>query len=196
MPYWRAQLFLPANRKWKVETNLRFSIVFLGVAASLLLACSEELSSDPKVSSGAGSALDSQAVSAGILPDPKDVEFAGRYETRSELGVDKFCAVSNGSNSYKIGFLAVFGAESKCEGTGTATIDGENVRVVLNGKGKCAFNARYDGIELRFPGVVERECSTYCSENASMSGTHYFMVQPGNDAARGTLGRKIERLCD
>lgn len=189
-------MFLPANRKRKVETTLKFSIVFLGVAASLLLACTENRSADPKVSSDAGDALDSQAVSAGILPDPKDVEFAGRYETRSELGADKFCAVANGSNSYKIGFLAVFGSESKCEGTGTASIDGENVRVVLAGKGNCAFNARYDGIELRFPGVVERECSTYCSAKASMSGTHYFMVQPGNDAARGTLGRKIERLCD
>ena len=196
MPYGRAQLLLPANRKRKVETNLKIPVFFSAITALLLLACTENSSNGPKESSSAGDALDLQAVSAGILPDPKDLEFAGRYETRSELGTDKFCAVANGSNSYRIGFLAVFGAESKCEGTGTALIDGENVRVELADKGKCAFNARYDGIELRFPGVVGRECSAYCSDKASLSGTHYFMVQPGNDAARGTLGRNIERLCD
>ena len=167
-------------------------------AAFLLLAlaaCGESTILPSTEGTASGAALDEQAVAVGIMPDPDDVEFAGRFETRSDLGTDKFCAVSNGTQQFNIGFLAVYGPESKCEGTGTATIKGQTVRVVLTGQGSCAFDARYDGIELRFPGSVESGCSSYCSTNANLSGTHYFMVQPGDEAARQTLGREIERLC-
>jgi hypothetical protein len=143
-----------------------------------------------------GSELDEQAIAAGIMPNPDEIEFAGRFETRSDLGTDKFCAVSNGSRQFKVGILAVFGPESKCEGRGMASLDGDKVKITLSGKGSCAFVARYDGIELRFPGSVESGCAAYCSDRASLSGTHYFMVQPGDEPARKTLGRDIERLCD
>jgi hypothetical protein len=144
----------------------------------------------------AGSALDTQAIEAGILPDPDNLEFAGRFETRSDLGTDKFCSVSNGTRQFEIGVLAVFGPESKCEGKGSATISGDKVRIMLNGKDRCQFDAQYDGVELRFPGSIESGCASYCSDRASLSGTHYFMVQPGDEPARKTLGRDIERLCD
>lgn len=174
-----------------MKQGAAFAVIML-----LLAACGENAPAIVGGGSNAGSALDEQAVATGIMPDPNEVEFAGRFETRSELGTDKFCAVGNGSKQFDIGFIAVFGPESKCEGKGTASVDGEKVRVSLNGKGSCTFDARYDGIELRFPGSVESGCATYCSERASLSGTHYFMVQPGDDAARSTLGREIERLCD
>jgi hypothetical protein len=165
------------------------------ICLALLAACGENAPAVLGGGNDVGSALDEQAVEAGIMPDPDDVEFAGRFETRSDLGIDKFCAVSSGSKQFSIGFLAVFGPESKCEGRGTAIVDGEKVRVTLAGRGNCAFDAHYDGIELRFPGAIESGCASYCSDRASLSGTHYFMVQPGDSAARGTLGREIERLC-
>lgn len=169
---------------------------FVLLCVALLAACGENTPSVLGGGNNTGSQLDEAAIDAGIMPDPDDVEFAGRFETRSDLGTDKFCAVANGSEKFNIGFLAVFGPESKCEGKGSASVNGDKVRVTLTGKGACEFEARYDGIELRFPGAVENGCASYCSDRASLSGTHYFMVQPGDAAARGTLGRDIERLCD
>jgi hypothetical protein len=145
--------------------------------------------------SDAGATLDARAVEMGVLPNPDKIEFAGRFETRSDLGIDKFCAVKTDADRFHIGFLAVFGPESKCEGTGTASVQGDEVEITLNDKGTCTFAARYDGIELRFAGAVESGCASYCSEKASLSGTHYFMIEPGDNAARNTLGREIERLC-
>lgn len=142
-----------------------------------------------------GRALDQQAMAAGILPDAKDINFAGRYEVRSELGTDKFCAVRDGTNRFQIGMLATFGPDSKCEGQGTAETDGETIHIRLSGEGNCAFDATFDGSELRFPGSVVDGCAAYCSPRASMSGTHYFMVEQGDDKAKRTLGREIERLC-
>jgi len=175
---------------------LRRLAVPLCALAFLLHACGE----NPELLGGddseAGAALDAQAIAAGILPDPEKTAFAGQYETRSDLGTDKFCAVKNGTNSYDVGFLAVFGPQSECEAKGQATVEGEAVKIRLSGAGLCNFTARYDGIELRFPGVVEEGCALYCSERASVSGTHYFMVESGDSAARKTLGRNIERLCE
>lgn len=165
------------------------------IALVALAACDANKPTDLIGGEDSGAALDSQAITAGILPDPDNLELAGRFETRSDLGTDKFCAVGNGARRFEIGMLAVFGPESKCEGQGSAAISGEKVRITLRGKESCQFDAQYDGVELRFPGSVESGCASYCSDRASLSGTHYFMVQPGDTAARMTLGRDIDRLC-
>jgi hypothetical protein len=141
-----------------------------------------------------GDQLDQLAIEKGLLPDPESLSFEGRYETRSELGTDKFCAIAEGK-TFRVGFLSVYGPESKCEGQGTAEQSNGKVRISLSGKGECAFDADYDGVVLRFPGSVPQGCTAYCSPNASMSGTRYYSVDPGEDAARKTLGREIERLC-
>lgn len=162
----------------------------------LLTACEPKAAVVSNSKDDAGSELDAQAIETGILPDSDSLEFAGRFETRSELGTDKFCSVSNNADQFDIGVLAVFGAESKCEAKGIAVIDGDKVSITLKGRETCRFDAQYDGVELRFPGSIESGCASYCSDRASLSGTHYFMVQPGDEPARKTLGRDIDRLCD
>jgi hypothetical protein len=146
--------------------------------------------------SNAGKALDDRAIAAGILPDSSNRVIAGRYETRSDLGTDKFCAVKKGADQFQIGVLAVFGPESKCEAQGSAKTNGDKIRISFSGKQNCAFDAEFDGIELRFPGAIEQGCSSYCSARASFSGTSYFMVEQGDDNARRALGRDFEKLCD
>jgi hypothetical protein len=142
-----------------------------------------------------GAALDQRAIAAGILPDADKLVFGGRFETRSDMGTDKFCAVKSGARQFNIGALAVFGPESKCEARGKATIDGEKVRISLSGKDGCRFEAEFDGIELRFPGAMGKGCAAYCSPRASFSGTSYFIVEQGDVNARRALGRDFEKLC-
>jgi hypothetical protein len=142
----------------------------------------------------ASRSLDEQAIAKGLLPDPEGRALAGRFETRSELGTDKFCAVGD-DGEFAIGMLAVFGPDSKCEAQGNAEFVGDRVRITLSGKESCSFDAEFDGIQLRFPGSVPEGCASYCSPRASMSGTAYFFTEPGNASARRTLGRDIERLC-
>jgi hypothetical protein len=172
--------------------------LFLIAASLMIVGCDSAKDASgtaPQASSETGQALDKLAIEKGILPDINNLVFAGRFETRSELGTDKFCAVKSGNKSYKIGVLAVFGPESKCEGQGTASVDGEKVRISLNGKENCRFDAEFDGIELRFPGGLEQGCESYCTARASLSGTSYFIVEQGDDNARRALGRDIELLC-
>lgn len=159
------------------------------------MGCGDNLPSLPGGGADAGAALDAKAIQDGILPDPEKNDLAGRYETRGDIGVDKLCAVKTSANNFNIGFLSVSGSQSKCEGIGTAQLSGEKVEIALTGRGDCKFTARYDGLELRFPAVIDSNCAQYCSAHTSFSGTHYFMIEPGNNAARDTLGRDIDRLC-
>jgi hypothetical protein len=160
----------------------------------LLSACNSEPQAPKTQQSSAGAALDELAIEKGLIPDPTSLTFEGRFETQSELGTDKFCAVAD-NGGYRVGFLSVYGSDSKCEGQGTATQKDDTVEITLSGKESCSFTASYDGIVLRFPGSVPEGCASYCSRNASMSGTRYYFVDPGAEAAKRTLGREIERLC-
>jgi hypothetical protein len=143
----------------------------------------------------AGQALNEKAIEVGAIPDPSNVKLAGRFETRSELGTDKFCAVGEGGSQHKIGVLAVFGPESKCEGQGRARVNGEVITIDLTGQDGCRFDAEYDGISLRFPGALPDGCASYCTPRASLAGTSYYIVEHGNENARKALGRDIEKLC-
>lgn len=163
--------------------------------ASALAGCGSEEAKQVIADDSAGAALDQLAIEKGLMPDPQSLAVEGRFEAQSELGTDKFCAVGDGRSSYRVGFLSVYGPDSKCEGQGTAKQDGDHLQISLNGKESCSFTASYDGNVLRFPGTVPEGCASYCSPNASMSGTRYYFVDPGAEAAKRTLGREIERLC-
>ncbi len=178
---------------------MRAPAVFSLLAAILLSACDSGgggALSDLTGSNDAGKALDDRAKAAGIIPDGDKIDFSGRFETRSDLGTDKFCAVKSSNTKFNIGVLAVFGPESKCEAKGTASLNGEKVKITLSGKESCSFSAEYDGVELRFPGAMEAGCASYCSPRASLSGTKYFIVEQGDENARRALGRDFEKLCE
>ena len=163
--------------------------------AALLAGCGSKDAKPAPSGDSAGAALDQLAIEKGLLPDPESLTVEGRFETQSELGTDKFCAVSDSGASYRIGFLSVYGPDSKCEAQGSAEQDGDSLKITLSGKKSCSFTASYDGIVLRFPGSVPEGCASFCSRNASMSGTRYYFVDPGAEAAKRTLGREIEKLC-
>lgn len=130
-----------------------------------------------------------------MLPDPESLTFGGRFEHRSDLGNDKFCAVPEGDGRARIGVLAVFGSNSQCEARGTAQWTGEHVEIRLQGEGECRFAAHYDGVELQFPGTLPHGCANFCSSRASFAGVRFFSVESDVRAALATRGREFERLC-
>ncbi len=141
------------------------------------------------------SSLEQAAIDAGVIPDARKVTLSGAFERRSDLGTDSFCAVGNDQNGYQVGMIAVFGPETKCEGLGEAERDGENVTITLNSEKKCTFSARFDGVELEFPGSLPEACSSYCSPRAGFEGVSFYMIGEGDAVARSTSGRDFESLC-
>ena len=162
----------------------------------LLAACggekAAETAPDP---TGAGAALERSAIARGVVPDPQAIELEGRYERRSDLGTDKFCAVRTDKGRYRFGMLAVFGPGSTCEGQGEARADGDGFELRFDRAKDCRAHASYDGVELRIDGHVPEACSALCDSRASLAGTSYYLVEPGAAAAKRTLGAQIDRLC-
>lgn len=165
------------------------------LAALMLLAGCQKADRPPDVPQGDGAKLEAAAQTVGLIAGPQGAPLAGRYERRSELGVDRFCAVGKPGETHRVGLVAVFGPDSYCEGRGEASAKGETVAIRLDGKESCRFEAAFDGNELRIPGQLPNGCSSYCSPRASLAGVAFYFIEGGADAARQTVGREIERLC-
>ena len=145
---------------------------------------------------GPGARLEEAAIESGLIPDPDDIVVSGRFERRSDVGTDKFCAISEGEEEARIGMLAVFGADSQCEARGTARWQGEQVHLELAGKDACSFEAQFDGVALQLPGSLPPGCESYCNGRGSFSGVQFFLVETGDAAARSSRGRDFVRLCE
>ena len=141
------------------------------------------------------SSLEQAAIEAGVIPDIRNVTLSGAYERQSDLGTDSFCAVGNDERGYQVGMIAVFGPDSKCEGLGEASRDGESIGITLNSKKTCSFTASFDGVELKLPGNLPESCASYCSPRAGFDGVSFYLVGEGDAVARSTRGRDIENLC-
>ncbi len=176
--------------------------IFMGLIMGLILslsACKNEVEDNSQETQSSAD-LDQAAINAGILTDPDDVKLEGRFETRNDIGTDKFCAIKTGDEDYNIGILAVFGADSFCEGRGIANLDGEDLNIILNQSSKkisedCEFTASFDGVSLQIPGVLPEVCAKFCNNRASLSGTQYFQIENGNEAAKKSNGRELKPLC-
>ncbi|WP_420605447.1 hypothetical protein [Novosphingopyxis sp.] len=155
----------------------------------------EQQAETPPDPTGAGAALEKSAIARGVVPDPSAIELEGRFERRSDLGTDKFCAVRTGDKSYRIGILAVYGPGSVCEKQGEASPNGDGFELRFDGAKDCEVRASYDGVELRVDGNVPEACSAICDSRASLAGTSYYLVEPGAEAAKRTLGAEVDRLC-
>jgi len=140
--------------------------------------------------------LDRAAERAGLIAPPDTLDLEGSFERRSDLGVDRFCAVSDGMD-YRIGLEAAFGANAWCRGRGTARLDGGQVHISLEtgGATNCAMIAQYDGVRITLPGDVPAECASLCTPRASFAGLTLDLAEPGPDAAKAVLSRENEPLC-
>lgn len=178
---------------------MRQYIASLVFTSLLLTGCSDSKPANERKTESSAD-LDQAAIDAGILPDPNNIKLEGRFETRNDIGTDKFCAIKTGDNSFNIGILAVFGEDSHCEGRGSARLDGEKVLIMLNeGREKiderCEVIAKFDGISMQFPGELPAECAKFCNNRASLSGTQYFLTEEGNESAQKSNGRAFKPLC-
>lgn len=143
-----------------------------------------------------GGSLDRAAERAGLIAPPDTLDLEGSFERRSDLGVDRFCAISAGID-YRIGLEVAFGANAWCWGQGSARLDDGEIHISLETDqgANCAMIAQYDGVRITLPGKVPVECDTLCTPRASFAGIALDLLEPGAEAAAAVIGRKQEPLC-
>lgn len=106
--------------------------------------------------------LERAAIAAGIVRDPADTDITGLYARDT----DKVCIVPE-VVGYSIGATTDYGDGIGCSGQGKVTRSGEVLHVEFAGVDGCAFDARFDGERIDFPGNVPAACDKLCSPRAT-----------------------------
>lgn len=133
------------------------------VLALLLLAgCSR--GPDSGDGGGAPPDLETAAIGAGIIPDPKATDISGLFARDT----DRVCIVP-AELDFRIGVFVDYGDRQSCSGSGKVTRVGEMLHVIFDGDGGCTFDARFEGDRIVFPGRLPNACEKLCSRRASIA---------------------------
>lgn len=133
----------------------------------LLAGCSNGVE-DKKSARAAPVDLETAAIGAGIIADPNATDISGLFARDT----DRVCIVP-AALDFRIGVFVDYGEQQSCSGSGKVTRVGETLHLVFDGKGDgdsgCAFDARFEGDRIVFPGRLPSACETLCSRRASLA---------------------------
>jgi hypothetical protein len=155
---------------------------------ALLAGCSGGNGDAPAGNAAQPQDLESAAIARGLVPDPTDREIAGLYARDT----DRLCIVRSGLD-YRIGAYVDYGDGITCSGSGRVTRSGETLRVEL-GEG-CAFDARFDGEKIAFPGALAEGCAKLCARRASYAGLEATRLSESSAEASAMRDASGRQLC-
>jgi hypothetical protein len=127
-------------------------------------------------------------------PAGASASLVGLYEGGSETQPNRLCIVPQ-PEGMRFG-LVVWGSNMhSCSGVGSATREGDTLRLAMAGDETCTIEARMSGTTVTLPAAVPDGCAYYCGARASMTGATF--AQKGNTIAAAAEARDLvgETLC-
>jgi len=138
--------------------------IALALAVLIVAGCSR---AEPQAESNtaAPTGLEAAAIESGVIDDPKSADITGLYTRET----DRVCIVP-APKAYQIGVFVDYGDQQHCSGLGSIARAGETLHVTFSDAEGCAFDARFEGDRIVFPGSVPEPCRKLCTERASIAG--------------------------
>ncbi len=165
-----------------------------------LASCGRDEGGGTMFGGNSGSDLEQEAIARGLVVDAETSDPVGLYRRSHVSGEDALCLLSDSDDAYRFGVSISFGSDLFCEGVGTATRSGTQLRLIFNGAPGCSFSADYVGDAIRLPGAVPDACKALCSPRGTFAGAE--MPRVGWDAASAagagaplSRARNGEKLC-
>jgi hypothetical protein len=159
------------------------------VAALVVLAgCSGKQAAADAPTGGAGARLEQAAIATGVIRDPASTDLTGVYADDPE----RVCVVP-AATDFRIGVTLDYGEGQQCSASGTLRRSGAVLKVDL-GDG-CAFDARFDGEGIKFPGVLPDRCQKKCTGRATMAGLSVDTLSASLSEATALTDAKGRALC-
>ena len=160
----------------------------LVAALAVLAGCSGGQDSADAVSGGAGARLERAAIATGVIRDPASADLTGVYANDPE----RVCVVP-AAQDFRIGVTLDYGEGQQCSAAGSLKRSGAALKVDL-GDG-CAFDARFDGQGISFPGALPDACQKQCSGRATMAGLSVDTLSSSLSEATTLADAKGRALC-
>ena len=146
---------------------------------------------------GAGNAVEASAdleraaIARGLVRDPDEMRLAGLYARDT----DRVCVRPRSGETARIGVFVDYGDGITCSATGSVRQEGQALHLTLGRGGSCAFEARFDGTAIRFPGTVPAACAALCAKRASLSGLEVTLLSESDAEAAALRDAGGRRLC-
>ena len=166
------------------------------VAVTVLASCSS--GEEQRQGSGNQSAAAEQpAPKAGAAPAKRRLtRLAGLYEGGKGDPKHQMCILDERGGKQSFG-LVVWGSNMhSCAGTGTATREGDVLKLSMAGDSACTIEATISGTTVTMPQAVPQGCSYYCGAQAKLSGA--ALTQVGTTEADAMKAKDLvgEPLCE
>jgi len=158
------------------------------LAALALAGCSAKQDAAGAPGGGAGARLEQAAIASGVVRDPDSTDLTGVYANDPE----RLCVVP-AATDFRIGVTLDYGEGQQCSASGTLRRSGDVLKVDL-GDG-CAFDARFDGQGIAFPGALPDACQRKCSGRATMAGLSVDALSASLSEATALTDAKGRALC-
>lgn len=162
--------------------------VLVALALFALAGCSSKQDAADVASGGAGAKLEQAAIASGVIRDRASADLTGVYANDPE----RVCVVP-AAQDFRIGVTLDYGEGQQCSAVGSLKRSGAALKVDL-GDG-CAFDARFDGQGISFPGALPDACQKKCSGRATMAGLSVDTLSSSLSEATTLADAKGLALC-
>jgi len=162
----------------------------VAVLALLLLAGCGRHGGTSNAAAPAPNDLESAAIAAGVIPDPKSADITGLYARET----DRMCVVPS-SDAFRVGVFVDYDDNQNCSGTGTVTRAGETLHLEMDNAPGCSFDAQFEGDRIVFPGRLPSACDHLCKGRASMTALNLDRLSESASEASTLRDGKGRLLC-
>lgn len=122
------------------------------------------------VKAQAGPAAAASGSAAIGTPAPiQTTSLTGLYESGTPPQRSQMCMIER-AGSTRFGLVVWTGQNESCSGSGTASRQGDALRLVMAGDEACTIDARIEGTRVTFPAALPAGCAYYCSRAGRIAG--------------------------
>ena len=146
--------------------------------------------------SGEKGASNASPAPAATGSEVQTATLTGLYEGGEAPRRNQMCMIEREGRDTSFGFVTWGPGDKNCSGSGTATREGNVLRLRLDGEESCTLDARIDGRKVTLPASMPPQCqSYYCGDGAQLSGAAFDKVGGGQPDALRALDLGGDPLC-
>jgi len=134
--------------------------------------------------------LETAAIGAGVIADPNSTDISGLFARDT----DRVCIVP-AALDFRIGVYVDYGDDQNCSGSGKVTRVGETLHVAFDGAEDCAFDGRFEGDRIVFPGRLPSGCEKLCTRRASLAALDVRRLSDSVAEAKTLRSARGKLLC-